>query len=106
MSKLYETNRNTHGTLMMIIEYNSSEDVLIEFQDAYKYKVRTHSRYFRSGKIRNPYDKVVCNIGFMGVGKYSEKTHPKIYNAWKKMLYRCYDPYFLNSHSSYRDVFC
>ena len=38
----------------------------------------------------------------VGIGKYSESSHKKIYAAWFNMLSRCYDEKMLITHPSYR----
>ena len=40
-------------------------------------------------------------VGYIGEGKYSRKTHLKIYKVWHKMLQRCYDPYYINKFPTY-----
>ena len=96
-----EINYNKNGTEMKIIEYISYNKIIVEFQDKYKAKVTSQYGEFKKGKTRNPYDKNVFSVGYMGEGKYTEKTHFKIYNTWKAMLGRCYDPYSLNKEPSY-----
>ena len=48
-----EESYNNFGTLMKIIEYKNNKQVLIEFQDEYKY--RTYVKYldFQRGFVRN-----------------------------------------------------
>ena len=92
------------GTEMKIIKYNNTDDLYVEFQD--EYKVITHGKYkdFKTGYIKNPYDKSIEGIGYLGVGKYSRKTHLEIYNKWADMISRCYNPYTLNKKPCYIDV--
>ena len=42
---------------MKIVEYVSADNVLVEFQDDYKYRKRTIYQNFKIGQIKNPYDK-------------------------------------------------
>lgn len=100
-----ETNTNNYGTLMMIIEYNSARDIIVEFQDKYKYRVHTEYRNFKEGCVRNVYDRTVYDVGMFGEGKYNRIDHLKLYNSWQHMLRRCYDPYTLNKDMSYIDCF-
>lgn len=37
-NRIGEENCNTYGTKMKIIEYNNATDMVIEFQDKYKYR--------------------------------------------------------------------
>jgi hypothetical protein len=103
-----ETNKNTYGTLMKIVKYNRCDDIIVEFQDEYKYKSKSTYDKFLKGSIKNPYDKEVYGIGYIGVGKYKTRINNKQtrkYKIWKGILQRCYDPYFINKHLSYKDCF-
>ena len=42
---------------MKIVEYVSADNILVEFQDDYKYRKRTIYQNFKIGQIKNPYDK-------------------------------------------------
>ena len=48
MSHLYEEKLNNQGCLMKIVEYNNSSNIIIEFQDEYKYRVKTIYGNFKS----------------------------------------------------------
>ena len=100
-----EINVNKYNTIMTIVEYNSSRDVIVEFQDEYKYRVHTSYKNFKNGTVRNVYDRSVYNIGMFGEGKYDRVNYLKLYNTWQHMLRRCYDPYTLNNDMSYIDCF-
>ena len=56
---------------MKIVSYRSSEDLDVEFIDDFHY-IKKHQTYvnFRRGQIKNPYDKTVFDIGYLGAGKY------------------------------------
>ena len=107
--RLGEVGKNNFGTEVKIIEYNSYSDIIVEFQDEYKYKKRSSYEEFRKGKIKNPYDKEVCNVGFYGIGNYKSRDEDgkktEVYKVWCDMLRRCYDPYILNKEASYIDCF-
>ena len=55
---------------MRIIKYNSNIDIVVEFQDKYKVRVHTQYKHFKSGGVKNPYDKSVFGAGYLGEGKY------------------------------------
>ena len=95
---------NKWGSLMRIIEYKNANDILIEFQD--EYKIRKSATYdeFKKRNIKNPYDKAVCGVGYVGEGIYNEKNYPYIYAKWFSMLKRCYDPYYINKFPTY--IYC
>ena len=101
-----ETNYNTYGTLMKIIEYYNKENIVIEFQDNYKIKVDAKYINFKRGKIKNPYDKSIYNIGYIGVGEfevYNGNKHTEVYKVWHDLIRRCYEPYFINKNLTYKD---
>lgn len=54
--RLGATNINTKGEPMKVIEYNSADDVLVEFQDEWKRTARVKWYRFTTGKIKNPHD--------------------------------------------------
>ncbi len=106
--KLGEVNLNTFGTPMKIIEYKNSKNVIIEFQDEYKFKKKCEYKSFKKGTIKNPYDKENYGVGYFGVGKYKARENGKItkvYDVWTKMLQRCYDPYYMNKYPTYIDCY-
>lgn len=103
-NKLGEINNNTHDTKMKIIKYNNSHDIIVEFQDKFKSKVKTTYQSFKKGEVTNPYDKDIFGIGYLGVGKYKSKNKRKIaknYNTWRKMIQRCYDPKYHKKERTY-----
>ena len=103
-----EIRYNTFGTPMKIVEYNKAIDIVIEFQDKHKAKVRTRYGDFKKGEVKNPYDKSVYGVGYVGEGKYKPKENGKItkaYDKWHHMLKRCYDPYELNKYPTYIDCY-
>lgn len=103
-NRIDEENYNNYGTLMKIFEYNNANDMVVEFQDKYRAKVHTNYRAFKKGNIKNPYDKTVFNIGYLGIGKYKTKENKKetkCSQTWRNMLQRCYDPYYINKYPTY-----
>lgn len=103
-------NKETLGNYeMKIVEYNNANDIWIEFQDEYKARVHTAYNNFKNGSVKNPYNREIYNIGYIGIGKYKtgnkDEKISKMYNTWRHMIQRCYDPYELNKHPTYIDVF-
>ena len=108
MKHLYEEKYNNQGCLMKIIEYNKASDIVVEFQDEHKYKVRTIYGNFKSGSIRNPYHPSIYGFGITGC-KYPTKENgvsTKEYNAWIDMLKRCFIEKTKDKQPSYRNVEC
>lgn len=104
--KIGETNVSNEGYVMKIVEYNGVRNIIIEFQDEYRTKVHTNYQAFKKGQVKNPYYPSVCGIGYLGQGKYKvsvNKKQTKAYEYWRHMLTRCYDPYYLDKHPTYRD---
>jgi hypothetical protein len=92
-NKIGELNKNQHGTEMKIIDYINCDDIIVEFQDEYKYKSHSKYKQFKSGRIKNPYDKSLFGVGYFGVGKYKATINKKVtkqYQTWSSMLQRCY----------------
>lgn len=79
---------------MKIIRYGGKSDIDIEFLDEFHY-IKEHCLYinFKNGQIKNPYDRTVYGIGYIGVGLYKpsiNKENTQEYNLWDSMLERCY----------------
>lgn len=93
-----EVYKNTEGTNFVIIEYIKSNKVLVEFQDERKYRKYCAVKEIKSGKVSNPFDKTVLDVGFFGVGPYSgtevgkngKKKNSDAYEVWRGILRRCY----------------
>lgn len=108
MNHINETNLNKQGCLMKIVEDNGSSDVVVEFQDEYRFKKHTQYCNFKSGSIRNPYAPSIHNIGIIG-NKYSvwENGKPtKEYSIWATMLKRCFYKKLKDKQPTYKDVTC
>ena len=92
--RLYEIRNNHRGTPMQIIRYGDWNDIDIEFLDDFHY-IKEHQTYsnFKSGSIKNPYDRNVYGIGYLGEGNHvikigTDKSQP--YKAWHELIARCY----------------
>lgn len=91
--RIGEEKTNNQGCRMKIIEYNNYNDIVVEFQDKYKAKVRTRYGEFTKGSVKNPYHPSVCGIGITG-NKYKVSINhndTKEYKVWIDMLKRCFD---------------
>jgi hypothetical protein len=108
LNRLYEEKLNNQGCPMKIVEYNSYSDIIVEFQDEYKYRTNTIYANFKSGSIRNPYYPSIYGIGITGC-KYPTKINSvstKEYLAWIDMLKRCFIEKTKNKQPSYKEVEC
>ena len=77
---------------MKIVRYGSNEDIDIEFLDEFHY-IKEHQAYsnFKSGGVKNPYDRDLYNVGYFGVGNYSSRDNGKMafaYKTWTGMIER------------------
>ena len=100
----FETNE---GYEIIIVEYNNTDDLWVEFQDEYKAIVPTRYSHCRNGGIKNPYHKSIYGVGYLGKGEYKCSINYKItkeYSEWHRMLERCYDEKYQNKHHTYKDV--
>lgn len=79
------------GSRIEIIDYKKRNDITVKFDDGHI--VKTNYGQFIAGKIKNPYNKTTCGIGYIGEGEYKtgyayKKT--KQGRAWEAMMARCY----------------
>lgn len=93
---------------MKIIRYNSYYDITVRFQDEYKFERDTTYSNFKKGNVRNPYDKTVLDMGYLGVGKYltqdETKENSREYMCWKHMIERCYTEKHADIHRAYYGI--
>ena len=87
ISRLGETNKNSYGSLMTIVEYNNANDLIVEFENGYR--IKSCYKLFKNQSIKNPEDKTVYGVGYIGIGEYKTKT--KQYEHWQNMMSRCYN---------------
>ena len=104
-NRLYEIRKNKMGTPMKIINYRKYNDIDVEFLDDFHY-IKKHQLYlnFQNGSIKNPYDKTICGVGYIGVGEHLVSVNNKLtieYQNWTCMLRRCYDKNLKDKYSAY-----
>lgn len=107
-NRLGEERLNNQGCLMKIIEYNKYDNIVIEFQDKYKYKTHTNYSNYKNGSVKNLYHPDIYGVAMVGA-KYPSKVNGiqvKEYNAWFHMIRRCFDKKYNNLHKTYNDVNC
>lgn len=83
---------NTQGCEMEIIEYHSTHNLTVRFDDGTIVKNLSY-HHFKSGKVKNLNLRRVAGIGYIGEGEYtssSNKNKNKVYYVWRKMIERCY----------------
>lgn len=95
---------NKFGSIMKVMEYNNANDILVKFEKGEP--VHTTWDCFQIGEVKNPYDKSICGVGYLGKGDYKAKINSKDsiqYSVWKSMLQRCYDEELHKKHPTYKD---
>lgn len=93
---------------MKIIRYNTCDDIDVMFLDEHNY-VAKHNIYqnFKSGQIKNPYDKSIYGIGYLGDGNNQTKINGKrvrAYNVWHEMVARCHEESRSFKYGSYYGI--
>jgi hypothetical protein len=89
---------------MKVVEYENCANIVVEFQDEHKYRTPATYNNFKRGTLKNPYDRALYGVGYLGEGKYTCHENGVLTNhyvAWASILCRCY--YEKNRHlnSSY-----
>lgn len=93
---------NTLGSLMIVDAYYGSTEVWVRFSQGNV--VRCSWQQFQKGNVKNPYDKSVFGIGYLGEGNYKSNNGNGLteqYKAWVAMLMRCYSLKFHEKNPSY-----
>ena len=102
-------NYNKQGCMMKIVEYIDANNIIVEFQDEWKYKLHTAWKCFKNGESRNPYHPSIYEVGIIGSKYQITDINGKLlkeYDTWKGMLCRCYDKKSKERHPTYKDVTC
>ena len=112
-----ETNISNEGCVVKIVEYNNCDDIIIQFEDKYKYRVHTSYKHFKEGVCKNPFFASVFRHGYLGTDKNGnvpktkefkdgKNVHTWEYNKWRNMLRRCFDNKLKEKYPTYKDVTC
>lgn len=100
-----EINFNNQECLMKIIKYNNAKDIVIEFQDEYKYQAECKYQDFKKGSVKNKFYPTIYEKGY--IGNTTSKVNgvkKKSYEVWMKMMQRAYDKKLHKVRQSYKDV--
>lgn len=103
-----EERLNKNGCLMRIVDYVDNRNIVVEFQDEYKAKVKTSYGNFKNGVVRNPYYPTVFGVGISG-NRYPiiiNKKKTKEYETWRNMLSRCFGRKIRERQPAYKEVSC
>ena len=101
--RLGEIGYSKYGTQMKIVQYNSYDDIVVEFQDENKYATSATYNNFKKSKIRNPYDREYYGVGFLGRAycKNEKFVDSLSFKTWEWMLQRCYSDKALKRNPTY-----
>lgn len=92
LNKIGEIRLMNNGQYAEIIEYRSSEDIDVKFDDG---TIAYNKRYpaFKKGNIKNRSKKNYFGEGYIGNTSIQENGITKrSYCVWKAMINRCYNP--------------
>ena len=117
IDRIGETNINKEDCVMKIVEYNNCDDIIIQFEDEYKYRLHTRYEHFKNGECKNPFYPSVCGHGYLGVDKNGnvpktrefkdgKSVRTQEYHKWQNMLQRCFDNKLKEKNPTYKDVTC
>ena len=98
---------SNEGCEFVIVEYKNAKNVLIEFQDEYKFRKSTTYNVCKTKEITNPFHPKVVGHGYVGVGEHKirENGKPtKAYRYWYSMLERGFSEEFKKNFPTYKDV--
>ena len=105
---LGEIRKNNKGTQIKIIRYNKSDDIDVMFLDEPSYVAKNVTYLnFKRGKIKNPFDKSIYGIGYLGDGDNQTKINGKrvrAYNVWHEMIARCCEESRAFKYSAYYGI--
>lgn len=94
VSREYNTNE---GDVAVVLEYISYENVIVKFRDSNTptdFTLKCQLGDLRRGRVKNPYRRQICCIGYKGVGEYLTSVNgknTKCWRVWSNMIKRCYD---------------
>lgn len=93
------------GFKLKIIQYVSSLNVSVEFEDG---NVVHNLQYdnVKRGCVKHLYHRSICDIGYLGDNSKNKRDllYDKHYRNWFNMISRCYDEKELMKYPTYRDV--
>lgn len=103
--KVGDTFKNKCGTIAVVIGYENSRKITVEFQDDFKNHKTFKAERLRSGDFKNPYDKTILGVGYIGVGKYQARLKGELteaYVVWASAMCRCYNTRYQKTKPTYK----
>jgi hypothetical protein len=106
-NRVGEKHITNEGYEIEIVEYKGNRNSTVRFKDGTLVYNKEYADILK-GRVKNPYHKSVCGIGYYGEGVYSARdvagNKTRVYNIWIKMLQRCYSEKSFIKHPTYKDV--
>ena len=105
MSSLKEGDRieSNNCGFVEVVHYQNAKNVFIQFDDTGFVKA-FDARHIRESNVRDPYKASTFGVGYMGEGKHKSRVNrvrTKSYQAWTKMLERCYSQDWAAKYPTY-----
>lgn len=90
--RIGEQRMGKQGYLMTLVEYHTSRNIIVEFSDPQKHRVKTEWEIFNDGKTICWELPTVFNKGIVGDmhNKIPQMAKSKEYSSWYLILERCY----------------
>jgi len=85
------------GCSVVVISYQNSCNVLVEFLDENKHRATVPAGNLRTGRVKNPFYPSMLGVGHFGAGPHKAGIVGKFtpaYVAWKGIIRRCYSASF------------
>ena len=102
-NRIGEENINTQGCKMKIIEYRSSLDIDVQFEDGNKVYNKSYGS-FKRGNIKNYYYPNIFGVACLGNEKcFNNGKLTKEYVCWHGMIERCYSENSLKQKPTYEN---
>lgn len=95
--RLGEERMNYQGCVMKIVDYNTSVDIVVEFQDEYKYRAHTNYRDFKNGKLWNKFYR----MGETNINSQGDRMKIVGYETNMSIVVEFQDDYKSRVNSSY-----
>lgn len=104
------SNNNLGSYEFVIVKYNNSKDLWVQFQDEYGAIIHTDYGNCKKGRVKNPYHPSLFEMGCLGLMKdgskptttYGNGIQTREYDLWGRMIERCYSNY--EYWNTYKDV--
>lgn len=103
-NRIGEIYTNLYGSNFKIIEFINCNNMTIEFDNGYIKENVSYSN-IKKGKVKNPYDKTICDIAYIGEGDapltVNDNKISLPYGYWLNMIKRCYSKKLLTNRPTY-----